>query len=51
MRVMLIVELDKIIKLHNELCNIFDDQSGIQPSIITKPSYYLTGAEIRAITG
>lgn len=46
-RTMLIVELGKITNIHNELCRIFKDVGGFQPSILEEPEYCLTPEELK----
>lgn len=46
-RTMLIVEIGKITSIHNELCRIFHDDGGYQPSILSEPQYCLTPQEIK----
>lgn len=49
MRALILVELSRITNIHNELCRIFKDKKGIQPSILKEPGYCLTKLEVKEI--
>lgn len=49
MRALMIVELSKITKIHNKLCEIFKDKENIHPSILDEPGFCLTENELEKI--
>jgi len=45
----MIVELSQLVAINNKLCNIFQDDSGIQPTLLEAPAYWLDCTEIALI--
>lgn len=51
LRTSLIKEIEKITRIHNELCKIFKDVYNKYPSILSAPEFGLSGEEIQEICG